>query len=560
MLPVPRTLLFWLLLLMTWLPASTQASGLSLSPLYGQSLGRTQVAVLKTKTPSHKAASHKATRHKATGNARRKTAKLSRAASAASVAFSAAYPNVTGHRVYFHYQAVGAHEYGTIPTGGYTSQAAYLQDITEAAALGADGFSLDLGALDPATLDEMSRFFAAANQFNAEHPVPADSVNPAFTLFITLDCSTPGIESSRPVAAAFLRFALDPAYTRVKDARGNLRPRFSTYAGGGGDGWAAVRAVWNQPLALIKAAGIRPFFIPGFEQNPQVPGGPAPTDPQWVHGLLVGLADGDWEFASNYPPLGTTPGPSPIPGEEAKTAAVQAAGLYRESSIRNQAWATGSKPRFYNEYCGGEGLDAWWTSIITVQHPQSVQVLTWNDYDEASWTTNADEGPGSPWPYCKHSDVPGFYPSRLGLQKLYRYYIEWYKTGQKPRIAGDTLVAMYRTQTGAASAAPSADPLGGITYSADDTGGGPAMSHAPDVIYVDAFFVQKAMVTLTQGSRTTQRSAPAGHSHLRLPFVAGLVTLTVQRNGQTVLTLPGHAIAGKAALANANYYTCTAHN
>ena len=480
--------------------------------------------------------------------------------------FGQPYVNTTGHQVYFHYQLAG-HEYGTIPSGGYSSQAAYLQDITEAASLGADGFSIDVQSLDQGNQDELTRFYAAANQYNTLHPAPSGSdgagaVNPAFTLFITLDCSTPGIEAPTPLATVFLRFALDPAYTRVKDAAGNLRPRFSTYAGAGGTGWADCRKLWNITLADIRAGRINPFFVPGFEQDPQVPGGPAPTDAQWIQGLLVGLADGCWEFANNYPPLGIAPGPSPIPGEEAKSAAVQAAGLYREASIRNQAWASGSNtPRFYNEYCGGEGLDAWWTSVITVQNPRSVQILTWNDYDETSWTTNADEGPSGAWPYLYHSSVSGFYPSRLGLQADYKYYIQWYKTGQKPTIANDMLVAMYRVQTAAASTHPTADPLGGIVYSIDDTGGGPNMSHAPDVIWLDCFLTQSATIILTQdGGYAVQRNVPAGHSHLRLPFRAGSVTLSAVRDGQTALTLTGRTIAGSGALANANYYTGTAHN
>ena len=472
--------------------------------------------------------------------------------------FGQPYVNTTGHQVYFHYQG-SCHVSGTIPAGGYSSQAAYLADITEAASLGADGFSIDLGNLDTPTLDEMSRFFAAANQYDAAHPAPAGAVNPSFTLFITLDCSTPGIDQG--AAAAFLRYALDPAYTRVKDTTGNFRPRFSTYAGAGGS-WADVKPRWERVLSSIKAGGVNSFFIPGFEQSPAVPGGQAPTDAQWIHGLLVGLADGCWEFANNYPPLGIAPWPSPIPGEEAKSAAVQTAGLYREASIRNQAWASGSNtPRFYNEYCGGEGLDAWWTSIITVQDPPSVQILTWNDYDETSWTSNMNAGPTGVWPYLQHSSAPGFYPSRLGLQEDYKYYIQWYKTGQKPTIANDMLVAMYRVQTAAASTHPTADPLGGIVYSIDDTGGGPNMSHAPDVIWLDCFLTQSATIILTQdGGYAVQRNVPAGHSHLRLPFRAGSVTLSAVRDGQTALTLTGRTIAGSGALANANYYTGTAHN
>lgn len=547
MLYASRTSPLWLLLLATGLPALAQTptrvfGSLSLfQTRAGNFNGTPRIAALKGGVP------RKSVRRQVIPRP-----------SVAPIPFGAAYTNTTGHRVYFHYQLAG-HEYGTIPTGGYTSQAAYLQDVTEAASIGADGFSIDVQSLDQGNQDELTRFFAAANEYNAQHPAPAGSVTPTFTLFLTIDCATVS-EAPAPLAALFLRFARDSAYTRVKDGKGNLRPRFSTYAGAGG-GWAVVKNVWGQTLALIRAGGINPYFIPGFEEtNPAGNGNPS-SDAEWVRGLLVGLADGDWEFAGNYGPLGSPHYPSPLPGQQAKTASVQAAGLYREASVRNQAWATGSRPRFYNEYCGGEGLDAWWTSIITVQKPKSVQILTWNDYDEASWTTNANEGPGSPWPYLLHSPVPGFYPSRLGLQNLYRYYVQWYKTGQKPVITHDTLVAEYRPQTGAASAAPTTDPLGGIVYSQDDTGDGPGMSHAPDVVWLDCFLTQGAAVTLTQDDgHSVTRSAPRGHAHLRLPFVAGGVTLTVSRGGRTVLTLTGQRIAGTAAVADANYYSGTAHN
>ena len=482
---------------------------------------------------------------------------------AAAHPHSAAYPSVSsrfvsktfsgktsGSKVFAHFQ-MSCYDYGTIPTGGIGSVSGYVEDITEAASLGIDGFSLDYGANVSPYPQSLANMFAAANRYNAQHP------DAPFTLFLTFDCAT-FPENPSLIASIVDRYAHAPAYYHYLG-----RPFFSTYTGEGG-GYAEVKRVFGQVLATLRARGVNPYFVPGFittdASGRYISDTPA-NDAAWAGGLLSGFADGAWQYADGGAPIG--PG-SGIPYNETKAAAVEAAGLTWMAPVMPQYWGAGHSAahdgvnRFYEEYYGGEALAAYWQSIITVQKPQWVQICTWNDLDEASNVTNADLGPTGPWPYLTHSSVPSFYKSKLGLQAALSYYIQWYKTGRQPTLANDTLVAYYRTQT--AALVPSADPLGPIVQTDTEFGQSRGTSAIPDDIFLDCFLAEPGEITLSVGGTTVTRLVPAGASHLRLPFVAGTPQITLSRQGTPQLTLRGEPIAAEAEYVNANYYTCTAHD
>jgi len=103
----------------------------------------------------------------------------------------------------------------------------------------------------------------------------------------------------------------------------------------------------------------------------------------------------------------------------------------------------------------------------------------------------------SVWVGYPHFDIPGFYPSKLGLQADMLYGLQRMATGAYPSITTDTLCAYYSRQTGAALASPTADPRGGISAEDSDqtqTGANPAS--LVDYVYVTCYLAQSGFIRL----------------------------------------------------------------
>ncbi len=124
-----------------------------------------------------------------------------------------------------------------------------------------------------------------------------------------------------------------------------------------------------------------------------------------------------------------------------------------------------------------------------------------------------------------------------------------------------TGVAYYRTQP--AALVPGNDPLGPIVQadtSSGQTTGASAAGTIPDDLFVDCYLALPGEIALSVGETTVTQYAPAGVSHLRLPFVPGTPQLTLSRLGLTMLTLTGEPIVAASSYVNANYSTCAAHD
>lgn len=447
--------------------------------------------------------------------------------------------------VILHYQA-------SCRAGG-GSVAGYVTELQHYRAMGVDMIGLDMGDSIEPYLTNTTNLFAAANQINTANKGALNNMSAGdIKLFIQFDCATFAEDPAR-LSAFFLRFARDPAYATYA-ATG--KPIFSTYAGEGGT-WVQVKSVWSQTLSLCRAGGVSPWFMPGF----------APTNPDGSYGCqdlpdwaawLKTFADGAWIYPSGASPLSASSG---IGGQEQEAKSVRGAGLVWIGSAMPAYWGAGhgiyrGDTRFYNEFGGGEGLSAQMMSHLDANPanapPAMLELATANDYDEGSNFSSID--PNLAWPYLQHGSIPGFYKSKLGLQAEARYYIQWYKTGQRPVIADDTIIAYYRTQTGAL--APSADPLGPITSVQNPAGDPPGLS---DTIYVTALLKASGIVQVSVGGITAQRFAPAGVSHLRFPLAAGTPQFVLLRSGNAVLQMAGEPIVSAAVLVNANYFTCVSH-
>ena len=477
--------------------------------------------------------------------------------------FGQPYVNLTGKLAVCHFQAsCRAWQNGSV--------AGYVGAMQKARAMGFDAFSIDLGAYDGNYQQNMDNMYAACNQMRIANNGAVNNKGVGdFKLFITLDLAT-FTYTQAAILPVLTKYLADPSNLIYKG-----RPLYSTYAGGSFGTQDNLRMFWQGINAGLKTAGITPCFIPGFETTDTNCNRIAntPENCRAMAAYLKTFADGWWQYSNGNTPF--DPYSSGVPGDEARSVAARAAGLYVMTSQFGQYWgakhsnAHDGTSRFYNEFYGGEGVSVYWASILTTQKPDIVQFLTWNDYDEASNIDDQDVGPGSSWPYLLHSAVPGYYKSKAGLVSEWQWGLQTYKTGQTPKATNDTINVFYRTQTSGCILTKNADgtfvdSLGPIEWGNDESGGRPTNGTGAglrDEVYVTTQLASSGYVTFSVGTLSAIRFVSAGETHLRIPMMAGTPSLALSRQGAVVLTVPGlEAITASADYANANYFTQTSHD
>ncbi len=457
------------------------------------------------------------------------------------------------HLVFAHLQ-MSAGDYGKHFYGQAPSVADYVKDIQEAKACGVDGFAANIDGWSVPYQEAWGNLLQAADQVNAENGGASNSEGVRdFYIFAQPDFST------FPQNTATIVALVNAGVTHACYYKHAGRPWLGTYAGEGGtyaqvkDRFSAVKAA-----LLAQSPPVRIYFCPFF--NIRDPDGTGPKEEphtanaQEVDGLLTGLANAAWLYGTGTgPPVGTDTG---VMQAERYSHRLHKAGLAWMGTVTPQyiGFAHRAPGRFYCEAYGGETLAYQWRSIIGSQGAAWVQLVTWNDDDEGSNFTNADFGPGSPWPYLAHSSVPGYYKSKLGLQALNLYYIQWYKTGVPPKIAKDAVFAFYRTQPAEAKAAN--DPRGAIGpfYT------GTSANTVPDTFFLATMARAKSTLTVVNGGQTTTRLVPPGLSFSRVPFVPGPASFRLSRSGREWVALTGEPVESRFDVYDWNYYTAWAHD
>jgi len=463
------------------------------------------------------------------------------------------------HKAVVHFQA-SCYEYG----GGWDGLglvSGYSQSAENIAELGFDAIAFDTGGDNAPYPGNITNLFAGLSLRNAANAGKVNALGVGdMKAYILFDMATfpEDAGGQEAMASLFLAHCRDPAYFTYQG-----RPVFSTYVGEGG-GWANVKSVFGAALTSIRAAGVNPFILPGFIPT-DINGtyidraNPASVS-AWVAGEIKGFADGAWQYPSGACPLGVGSG---IPGDEACSAGIAAIGLPYMRGVMPHYWGSAhitanGDLRFLEEFRGGEGLAAYMKSALRDANAKFVQCATYNDFDEGSYCSPVD--PNLLWPYLRHGRTPGFYPSKAGLGKEIQYWLTWYKAGQEPLIADDTLIYYVRPQT-ANVVLTATDPYGPITQ-VDN-----ADSDPPGVLqdllfvtaivkgsgYVQAQFLDASNVPIP-GSGWTRFVTP-GINHISGPFVAGTPILTLLRDRQSVLVLTAPPIVSSAAEINANYMT-----
>ncbi len=364
------------------------------------------------------------------------------------------------------------------------------RDIHLAQDMGLDGFALNAGGWDANYREAAAAMFAAAERLGT-----------GFRLFFSADmCCKLTADDIRDMVTTYGK---RPTYFR-KDGRVVL----STFAGeeAGAEFWR------HDVLMPLRDAGFEVFFVPAF--YPVTLGAlPALEVAHWRP-----LVDGHFRFRPDSIPFGPH---SSIAANEAYAKALAAAGKLFLAGYSPFYWGTEqtSAGRRYFEYGGGRGTDRQWRSIIGVQDPEWVEIVTWNDFNESYLIAPQD-------------DDHGFYKPHLAFVELNRYFIHWFKTGVRPTITKDALFYFYRTH-GKRLAAP-ADPLGPVTHLVGD---------AQDAIYLTAALTAPAELRVTSGSTTSAHRLDAGMTHVAVPFSAGAQHFELWRGGRRLSALDGEPIA-----------------
>ncbi|WPJ96717.1 endo-1,3-alpha-glucanase family glycosylhydrolase [Coraliomargarita algicola] len=400
----------------------------------------------------------------------------------------------------------------------------FMCEIQMAQSMGIDGFSLDIMRANENYHRSIEAMFRAAERLNT-----------GFKLFFEFDYGKPTMEERATDMQMLIRkYSQHQAYETVDG-----RPLVAAYAP---DGWltkdgqadyAASSQWWQDNVTSpLHNSGIDIYFVPTTFR--QIWSGGVDEETSRAELMEWGdTIDGLSLWQIQLSPIG-----GGIQNLEQLGQAVQAADKSWMSTVSMQYWVGAGKSipswywrpddpetektkngRYY-EHAGGKGLDAQWNSIINIQKPEWVMMLTWNDYNESYFMPVDDlrkyrNGTGQA-PF-------GWYKSMAGLGELNRYYIQWYKTGLQPEITEDTLFYSYRTSSHKLIA--ERDPRPPVAF-----GNGPIS----DDIYMTTMLKTPAEVRIYSGEETMQYEVPAGVHHLVVPFQAGRQFFALWRDGEQI--------------------------
>jgi glucan endo-1,3-alpha-glucosidase len=424
---------------------------------------------------------------------------------------TAAPPPVAGRTVFAHYMLTYC------PHG--CSVAGYEQDIKDAQAVGVDGFALDFGSWSqqPRYIANMANMYQAANNLGT-----------GFKLMQSPDCSTPASLPVADVINAATTYCGNPAQFTY-----NGKCALSAYSAS----TLGNPAFWQtNVLTPLANAGHPVVFVPHLFMGGEMPttSSAAATESTWNS-----TVDGYFMFGAAGVPT-YTDSPSLLKGAEAAASVTLANNKIFMAPMSMQYWGAIQPGRRYFEYYGGQGTENQWQSIINVQKPQWVELVTWDDFAESYMTPStagANAGYNFPWSTTPHG----------GGSMLASYFIQWYKTGVQPSITKDELFYFYRQSPKSSASTCTSDPHGTVNQ---------LYGNVTDSIFVTTLLTGSATLTVNTGGSISTYNLGAGITHTTIPFTVGPTqTLQLTRNGTTLTSLTGPAIVPPPAECNFFYAT-----
>lgn len=415
--------------------------------------------------------------------------------------------------VFAHYM-VALHSYAETLDG-------YKQDIRDAQAKGIDGWALNM--------PPHSYYSTAETHYRRRVDLifrAATELNTGFVLFFSLDmCCNSNATTTRDLIRTF---ATHPRYYRYQN-----RPFVSTFYG-----MQRGRGFWqSEVLAPLRAMGINVFFVPDFGHS-------AVPYPGTVAGLRNAYRNGGWaDTIDGLFWFGAAGTPDVLAsGLEAYAQFAAEIGKPFMSSYTPEYWGMHqtSEGRRYFEFEGGKGTARQWDSIIGRQRPQWVEVVTWNDFGEASYLSPAPVATMMQQGGVRSQGVPML--DHAAYTELMAYYIQWYKARVQPPITQDRLFAFYRT------------------HRKDATANGAAVrtryGDVQDAIDITTLLTAPATVRVSTGGNVSDHAVPAGIAHLRVPFRPGAQRFEIVRGGVSQAQVTGAPI--DATISAYNFIKATA--
>jgi glucan endo-1,3-alpha-glucosidase len=426
------------------------------------------------------------------------------------VAAHAGTVEMTAKQVFAHYM-VGQPMYAARPDIEDLAR-----DIADARAAGVDGFQLNMNRWreKPRFRNIVKLMFAAAAREDA-----------GFQLFFSFD-SNPNSHGFFPpdeMIEAIKSYAMHPNYLRV-----GTRPVLTTWLGQGKDQdfWVA------NIIEPLRRDGVDVFFVPWFPPVGNNPDQAVRAVQRRYSGILNGL----WWWAAGRSPLpastGAAMGSIPDVGE-AYARITHEEGLLYMASVVPAFWQTCKKNSAYVEYYGGRGLESQWRSIIGEQHPQWVNLVTWNDLGEDTHFSPYDNPRG----FTSFGIAPVW--SHAGLTALNTYFIRWWKGGIQPRPEADEIFFFYKNQAMDAKPTQKTCPDSRRVINGD----------VGDNLLVTALLTRPARLQVTSGGKEQSFALDVGLSHVAVAAGLGTPQFLIEREGKVVLSASG----GKPVVATPEY-------
>jgi hypothetical protein len=352
-------------------------------------------------------------------------------------------------------------------------------DVARAIAAGIDGFAVDVVSIDPS-----SRSWANVVLLLQA----ARAVSPTFRIVLQPDMT--GLVSADPVSLARAMASL-AAYPAAFRTGGKLvvSPFF-----------AEKRAVswWSQFLSELSTTYTTPVSLfPVLNDDVTYADDFAP----------ISIGVGNWGSRN---PAWNSPTAQGATSPRGRIASVHARGdlWVQPVSVQDERPRSG----IYDEAANTTNLRGTW-QVARDGGADWVLLATWNDWAEGT------------------AIAPSLYHGYAYLD-LMAYYIAWFKTGTAPSIVRDGIYLTHRRQPVAAA------PQFPQTTLMRLRGGTPAQ----DTVEALTFLTDPATVDVEVGGVVTSCAAPAGVSSCVAPLRAGLVAVSVVRDGVPVASVTSPAV------------------
>jgi glucan endo-1,3-alpha-glucosidase len=398
----------------------------------------------------------------------------------------------------------------------------YKRDMEDARSMGVDGFALNIGGWDANYQQNVKNLFQAAQELGN-----------CFQLFFSPDqcCGL----SNDQILKIINTYINHPNYFYY-----NTRPFLSAWTGGG----IPAKSNWiNNILKPLRDKGYNIYFVPFMftKEYAETPG----------YDLVLSNYNLWWkDFLNGYFFFG----PAGLPSYAAIRSTLHSGEAFSKvfhdhhltfmASVSPMYWGSKQKNagRRYFEYKGGEGIAEQWKSIIELQKPEWVELVTWNDWDEGSYFSPMDDI-NKYWPCLSHREL-GFYKTHKGFAQLNKYYISWYKSGQQPEITEDQIYFFYRTHSKDSVALGNKDVP--VTARAGEI---------RDEIFITTILKEPAQLCVITGIDTMNCTLNKGIIHTRVPSKTGSQYFEIKRNGQRIIYKKGENIRTYIRVYNYNIYS-----